>query len=61
MAGILEAMIPEDQREEIKELVSILVVLPKEDRAVLLSNAHVLKVRSDIEKSKNKEPDKAAG
>lgn len=52
MTGTLDSMIPEEQREEIKELISIMVVLPKEDRAVLLSNAHVLKVRKDIETSR---------
>lgn len=40
------------QKEEIDELVSILLVLPKEDRAVLLSNANALKVRRDIEKAR---------
>ena len=42
-------------QEEINEFVSILVLLPKEDRAVMLSNANALKVRRDIEKAKAEE------
>ena len=50
MAGdVLEMAIP---KEEIKEFISTLLVLPKEDRAVLLSNANAFRVRRDIEKAK---------
>ena len=38
-------------REEKKEFVSILLLLSREDRAVLLSNASAFKVRMDIEKN----------
>ncbi len=51
MAKLLEQIIPDDEREEIKEFISILILLPKEDRAVLLSNATVLKIRNDLEKA----------
>lgn len=47
-----EMTIPKDEQEEIKEFVSILLSLSKEDRAVLLSNANAFKVRGDIEKAR---------
>lgn len=52
MAEVLEMFIPKDEQEEIKEFVSTILLLPKEDRAVLLSNANAFKVRRDIEKAK---------
>lgn len=52
MANLLEMVIPTDEQEEIKEFVSTLLLLPKEDRAVLLSNANAFKVRRDIEKAR---------
>lgn len=52
MAEVLEMLIPKDEQEEIKEFVSTILLLPKEDRAVLLSNANAFKVRRDIEKAK---------
>lgn len=55
MAGLLEMNITKEEQEEIREFVSTLLLLPKEDRAVLLSNANAFKVRTDIEKSKKKE------
>lgn len=48
----LEMIIPKDEQEEIKEFVSILILLPKEDRLILLSNANAFKVRRDIEKAR---------
>lgn len=42
--------ITEDEQKEIAEFISILLLIPKEDRAVLLSNANAFKVRSDLEK-----------
>lgn len=48
----LKLNISEEEQEEIKEFVSVLVLLPKEDRAVLLSNANALKTRNDIEKAR---------
>lgn len=56
MAGdVLEMAIPKEEQEEIREFISTLLVLPKEDRAVLLSNANAFRVRRDIEMSKRKE------
>ena len=52
MAELFELEIPEAEKEEVKEFVSTLLLLPKEDRAILLSNANALKVRIDIEKAR---------
>lgn len=52
MKDLLEMTIPEDEQEEIREFVATLILLPKEDRAVLLSNANAFKVRRDIEKAR---------
>lgn len=51
MTDILEMIIPKDQQEEIKEFVAILLLLPEEDRAILLSNANAFRVRTDIERT----------
>ena len=51
--NVLEMVIPTEDQEEIKEFVATLLLLPKEDRAVLLSNANAFKVRRDIEKAKS--------
>lgn len=50
--NMMETILTEDQRNEINEFVSLLLVLPKEDRAVLLSNANAFKVRMDIERAR---------
>lgn len=55
MADTLDITIPAEEREEIQSLVSLWLLLPKEDRAVLLSNANAFRVRRDIEKAKGKE------
>ncbi len=52
MEDLLGTIISEKEQEEIKEFVSVLLLLTKEDRAILLSNANAFKVRSDIEKAK---------
>lgn len=52
MEDLLETTIPKDEQEEIKEFVAILLLLTKEDRAVLLSNANAFKVRRDIERAR---------
>ena len=52
MADVLGMVIPRDEQEEIKEFVSTLLLLPKEDRAILLSNANAFKVRRDIERAR---------
>lgn len=48
-------IIPNNEQEEIREFVSTLLLLPKEDRAVLLSNANAFKVRRDIERARKNE------
>ena len=56
MAGdVLEMAISKEEQEEIREFISALLDLPKEERAVLLSNANAFRVRRDIEMSKSKE------
>lgn len=52
MADVLGMVVSEKEQEEIKEFLSVLLVLSKEDRAVLLSNANAFKVRRDIEKAR---------
>lgn len=54
MTKLLELEISEDEQKEIEEFISTLLLIPKEDRAVLLSNANTLKVRRDIEKARSK-------
>lgn len=54
MTDLLGMTMPKDEQEEIKEFVSTLILLPTEDRAVLLSNANAFKVRRDIEKARGK-------
>lgn len=49
MTDVLEMVISKEEKQEIKEIVSILTILPKEDRAILLSNANAFKARRDIE------------
>lgn len=41
-----------NEQNEIKEIVSLFISLPKEDRAVLLANANAFRVRAEIEKNK---------
>lgn len=55
MGNVFNNVIPSEEQEEIKEFVSTLMILPKEDRAVLLSNANAFKVRRDIEKARKEE------
>ncbi|MCI8719091.1 MAG: hypothetical protein HFH64_13290 [Lachnospiraceae bacterium] len=52
MVDLLEMTISKDEQEEIKEFISILLLLSQEDRAILLSNANAFKVRGDIEKAR---------
>lgn len=49
---VLGMVVPQEEQDEIKEFVATLLVLPKEDRAILLSNANAFKVRRDIEKAR---------
>lgn len=52
MDELLRKPMPNDEREEIKKIVSALLLIPREDRAIILSNANAFRVRSDIEKAK---------
>ena len=52
MDDVLGMIVPQNEQEEIKEFVSTLLLLPKEDRAILLSNANAFKVRRDIERAR---------
>lgn len=52
MVDLLEMTISKDDQEEIKEFISLILLLSKEDRAILLSNANAFKVRKDIEKAR---------
>ena len=54
MNNILEKVIPREEQEEIKEFIALLLMISKEDRAILLSNANALRVRRDIEKAAKK-------
>lgn len=52
MEDILKMIVPQDEQEEIREFLSTILLLPKEDRAILLSNANAFKVRRDIERAR---------
>lgn len=45
-------ILSDSDQEEIKEFISTLLLLPKEDRAILLSNANAFRVRNDIERAR---------
>lgn len=51
MTKSLEKNITKDEREEIKNIVSTLFELPREDRVIILSNANVLKARNDLKRA----------
>lgn len=52
MSDLLEMNVPKDEQKEVKEFVTTLLMLSKEDRAILLSNANAFKVRMDIERAR---------
>lgn len=52
MSDVLDMVVPQDEQEEIKEFVSTLLLISKEDRAILLANANAFKVRRDIERAR---------
>ncbi len=52
MTKTTEKSITEDEKEEINKIASMLFALPREDRALMLSNANILKVRNDLEKAR---------
>jgi hypothetical protein len=43
----------QEERTDIKEFVSTLLILGKEDRAILMSNANTLKTRAELQKLKD--------
>lgn len=58
MTNILEKVITEEEQEEIKEFISTVLILPRQDRAILLSNANAFRALRAIEKQ---EKDKKGG
>ncbi len=40
----------EEEQEEIKDFVQVLLRLPEKDRSVILMNANAFRVRNEIEK-----------
>lgn len=52
MTDLLEMSVPKEEQKEVKEFVTTLLMLSKEDRAILLSNANAFKVRMDIERAR---------
>lgn len=50
----LDTIFTQKEADEIKEFVSTIMVLPKEDRAILLANANVLKTRRVLEQEANR-------
>lgn len=52
MAEFLESTIPAEEQEEFRDFFSTVLMLPKEDRAVLFSNANAFRVRRDIERAR---------
>lgn len=52
MTDLLEMNVPKEEQKEVKEFVTTLLMLSKEDRAILLSNANAFKVRMDIERAR---------
>lgn len=57
MDNVFDMMIDKTEQDEIREFVSMLLLLPKEDRAILLSNAHAFKTRRDIERARKEAKD----
>ncbi len=52
MATMVKENTVTSEQAEINELISALIILPREDRAVLLANANVLLARREIEKTR---------
>lgn len=49
---MIDVIVSKEEQDEIKEIISLFILLSKEDRAILLSIAGAFKVRRDMEKSK---------
>ena len=52
MANVLDIVLSEEDKTEIKDMVLTLLVLPKEDRTILMSNAQILKARYELAKAR---------
>lgn len=52
MADVLDKVLTDEEKKEVKELVSTLLILSKEDRAILLANANAFKIRNEIARAK---------
>lgn len=48
-------VIPEDEREEVRDLVSEFILLPREERIKLLAEMHSSLVQQEIKKAKGEE------
>lgn len=48
----LEGKTLKDEQEDVKEMIAIMAILPKEDRVILLSNANAFKALRAIEEDK---------
>lgn len=46
-----EKIIPEQERADIREMVSILLILPDSDKVLIKSNIRILKSLREIEKA----------
>lgn len=52
MSDLLVMFGSKDEKEEIEELVSNFLILPKEDKEILRLYAYAFKVRNELENSK---------
>lgn len=51
----INLVLDKKKRQDINEMVAILMVLPESDRTILMSNANILKTRQDYVKNKKGE------
>ena len=52
MKRTFDGVISKKEQQEIRELVSVLLLLPESDRMLIASNVNILKSRQDIEKAR---------
>lgn len=52
MKRTFDSVISKKEQQEIRELVSVLLLLPESDRMLIASNVNILKSRQDIEKAR---------
>ena len=50
MDDVIDKVLSDEEKADIKELVATLLLLPREDRVILLANANAFKVRNELEK-----------